>query len=143
MDRARSGGGPTLIEGLTYRIEAHTNSDDPTRYRKAADVDLWRSRDPIERLEKYLLAQGALTEQIRTDIVAAAEQLASTTRDCMTEQAVIDPLELFEHVYSTPRAALAEQRAFLAAELDVDAAASAASAASAALSSASSEESTR
>ena len=140
MDRARSGGGPTLIEGLTYRIEAHTNSDDPTRYRKAADVDLWRSRDPIERLEKYLVAQGALTEEIRADIVAAAEQLASTTRDCMTEQAVIDPLELFEHVYSTPRAALAEQRDFLAAELDGDAAASAASAA---LGSASSEESTR
>ena len=137
MDRARSGGGPTLIEGLTYRIEAHTNSDDPTRYRKAADVDLWRSRDPIERLEKYLVAQGALTAEVRADIVAAAEQLATTTRDCMSEQAVIDPLELFEHVYSTPRAALAEQRAVLAAEIDGDAAASAA------LSSASNEENSR
>ncbi|TFB69882.1 thiamine pyrophosphate-dependent dehydrogenase E1 component subunit alpha [Cryobacterium sp. Hz9] len=137
MDRARSGGGPTLIEGLTYRIEAHTNSDDATRYRKTADVDLWRSRDPIERLEKYLVAQGALTADVRADIVAAAEQLATTTRDCMGEQAVIDPLELFEHVYSTPRAALAEQRAVLAAEIDGDAAASAA------LSSASNEENSR
>ncbi|TFD73416.1 pyruvate dehydrogenase (acetyl-transferring) E1 component subunit alpha [Cryobacterium gelidum] len=137
MDRARSGGGPTLIEGLTYRIEAHTNSDDPTRYRKTADVDLWRNRDPIERLEKYLVAQGALTAEVRADIVAAAEQLATTTRDCMSEQAVIDPLELFEHVYSTPRAALAEQRAVLAAEIDGDAAASAA------LSSASNEENSR
>ncbi|TFD68021.1 pyruvate dehydrogenase (acetyl-transferring) E1 component subunit alpha [Cryobacterium ruanii] len=125
MDRARSGGGPTLIEGLTYRIEAHTNSDDPTRYRKTADVDLWRSRDPIERLETYLVAQGALSDEMRASIAAAAEKLAATTRDCMTEQAVIDPLELFEHVYATPRTALAEQRAFLAAELDVDAAASA------------------
>jgi pyruvate dehydrogenase E1 component alpha subunit len=125
MDRARNGGGPTLIEGLTYRIEAHTNSDDPTRYRKSADVDLWRSRDPIERLEKYLVAQGALTDELNAEILAAAEELATTTRDCMTEQAVIDPLELFEHVYSTPRASLAEQRAFLAAELADDAAASA------------------
>ncbi|WP_104192844.1 pyruvate dehydrogenase (acetyl-transferring) E1 component subunit alpha [Cryobacterium sp. Y82] len=125
MDRARRGDGPTLIEGLTYRIEAHTNSDDPTRYRKAADVDLWRSRDPIERLEKYLVAQGALTEGVRASILAAAEELAATTRDCMTEQAVVDPLELFEHVYSTPRTALAEQRAFLAAELAGDALASA------------------
>jgi pyruvate dehydrogenase E1 component alpha subunit len=125
MDRARNGGGPTLIEGLTYRIEAHTNSDDPTRYRKSADVDLWRSRDPIERLEKYLVAQGALTDELHAEILAAAEELATTTRDCMTEQAVIDPLELFEHVYSTPRASLAEQRAFLATELDDDAAASA------------------
>jgi pyruvate dehydrogenase E1 component alpha subunit len=133
MDRARSGGGPTLIEGLTYRIEAHTNSDDPTRYRKSADVDLWRSRDPIERLEKYLVAQGALTDELHAEILAAAEELATTTRDCMTEQAVIDPLELFEHVYSTPRASLAEQRAFLADELADDAAASAAT----------SEESTR
>ena len=125
MDRARSGGGPTLIEGLTYRIEAHTNSDDPTRYRKTADVDLWRSRDPIERLEKYLVAQGALSDELRASFAAAAEKLAATTRDCMTEQAVVDPLELFEHVYATPRTALAEQRAFLAAELDGDAAASA------------------
>ncbi|MDJ0337012.1 pyruvate dehydrogenase (acetyl-transferring) E1 component subunit alpha [Cryobacterium sp. PH31-O1] len=125
MDRARSGGGPTLIEGLTYRIEAHTNSDDPTRYRKTADVDLWRSRDPIERLEKYLRAQGALSDEMRDRIAAAAEELAATTRDCMTEQAVVDPLELFEHVYSTARTSLAEQRAFLAAEIDGDAAASA------------------
>ncbi|TFD50452.1 pyruvate dehydrogenase (acetyl-transferring) E1 component subunit alpha [Cryobacterium sp. Hh11] len=125
VDRARSGGGPTLIEGLTYRIEAHTNSDDPTRYRKTADVDLWRSRDPIERLEKYLIAQGALSEEERASVAAAAEALAATTRECMTEQAVVDPLELFEHVYATPRSALAEQRAFLAAELDGDADASA------------------
>jgi len=125
MDRARTGGGPTLIEGLTYRIEAHTNSDDPTRYRDSADVDLWRSRDPIERLEKYLVAEGALTDEVRAEITAAAEDLAASTRECMTEQAVVDPLELFEHVYSTPRAALAEQRAFLAAELGGDAAASA------------------
>jgi len=124
MERARSGGGPTLIEGLTYRIEAHTNSDDPTRYREAADVDLWRRRDPIERLEKYLISQGALSEPERAEIVAAAELLAATTRDCMTEQALIDPLELFDHVYSTPRTALAEQRALLAAELEGDAAAS-------------------
>ena len=137
VDRARSGGGPTLIEGLTYRIEAHTNSDDPTRYRKTADVDLWRSRDPIERLEKYLIAQGALSEEERASVAAAAEALATTTRDCMTEQAVVDPLELFEHVYATPRTALAEQRAFLAAELEGDVAASAS------LNEASSEESTR
>ena len=125
VDRARTGGGPTLIEGLTYRIEAHTNSDDPTRYRTNAAVDLWRRRDPIERLKKYLLAQGALTEEVGAEVTAAAEELAAVTRDCMTEQAVVDPLELFEHVYSTPRAALAEQREFLAAEIDGDAVASA------------------
>jgi pyruvate dehydrogenase E1 component alpha subunit len=119
IERARSGNGPTLIEGLTYRIEAHTNSDDPSRYRNAADVDVWRGRDPIERLEKYLVSEGALSEAERSSIEAEAEKLAATTRECMTRQATPDPLELFDHVYATPRTALAEQRSLLVAELAV------------------------
>ncbi|QAY73993.1 pyruvate dehydrogenase (acetyl-transferring) E1 component subunit alpha [Agromyces protaetiae] len=117
VDRARSGGGPTLISALTYRIESHTNSDDPTRYRPSSEVEHWKRRDPIERLEKYLVSEGALTEMIRAEIVDAAEELAADTRDAMSVEPDIDPLELFDHVYATPRAALAEQRAALAAEL--------------------------
>ncbi|MEO6199581.1 MAG: pyruvate dehydrogenase (acetyl-transferring) E1 component subunit alpha [Cryobacterium sp.] len=117
VDTARNGGGPSLVEGLTYRMEAHTNSDDPTRYRDSADVDEWRGRDPIERLEKYLLSAGLLTDDERADIAREAEDLAAATRECMTKTAVIDPLELFEHVYATPRSALAEQRDFLANEI--------------------------
>ena len=49
-DRARDGGGPTLVEALTYRIEAHTNADDATRYRDDAEVEAWRARDPLARL---------------------------------------------------------------------------------------------
>jgi pyruvate dehydrogenase E1 component alpha subunit len=114
---ARAGNGPTLIEGLTYRMEAHTNSDDPTRYRASSDVESWRGKDPILRLERYLLAQGVLTDDERTAITDAAERVALATRDCMTQEAVIDPLELFEHVYAMPRTALGEQREFLATEL--------------------------
>ena len=117
VDNARNGGGPSLVEGLTYRMEAHTNSDDPSRYRNPADVELWRRRDPIERLEKYLVSKDALSAEDRADITRAAEELAATTRDWMTGQAEVDPLELFEHVYAEPRAGLAEQRAFLAAEI--------------------------
>lgn len=117
VDRARAGGGPTLIEGVTYRIESHTNSDDPTRYRSSRDVEHWKRRDPIERLEKYLVSEGVLTETVRAEITDAAEELAAATREVMTVEAELDPLELFDHVYSRPRAALAEQRAFLAAEL--------------------------
>jgi pyruvate dehydrogenase E1 component alpha subunit len=117
IERARSGGGPTLIEGLTYRIESHTNSDDPTRYRKAREVEHWKRRDPIERLEKYLVSEGALSDATRAEIADAAESLARETREVMTREAVIDPLELFDHVYSRPRAALLEQRAALEAEL--------------------------
>ncbi|WP_084697184.1 pyruvate dehydrogenase (acetyl-transferring) E1 component subunit alpha [Glaciibacter superstes] len=117
VQNARSGAGPTLIEGLTYRIEAHTNSDDPTRYRASSEVEEWKGRDPIARLEKYLLSEGALSDSERSDIDAAAEKLAAATRECMTREAEIDPLELFDHLYATPRPALAEQRQALADEL--------------------------
>jgi 2-oxoisovalerate dehydrogenase E1 component alpha subunit len=117
VERARAGGGPTLIEGVTYRIEAHTNSDDPTRYRQAREVEHWKRRDPIERLEKYLVSEGALSETVRAEITDAAEALAAKTRDVMTVEAELDPLELFDHVYSRPRTALREQRASLEAEL--------------------------
>jgi len=120
VEQARTGHGPTLVEGLTYRMEAHTNSDDPSRYRNAADVDVWRGRDPIERLEKYLVSEGALSELERASITQEAEDVAATTRECMTVKAVVDPLELFEHVYANPRPALDEQRAALAAELAED-----------------------
>ena len=117
VERARSGGGPTLIEGLTYRIESHTNSDDPTRYRQQRDVEHWKRRDPIERLEKYLVSEGALTTTLREEIGEAAEELAARTREAMSVEPELDPLELFDHVYATPRAALAEQRAALEAQL--------------------------
>lgn len=122
VERARSGGGPTLIEGLTYRIESHTNSDDPTRYRQKRDVEHWKRRDPIERLEKYLVSEGALTDAVRAEIGEAAEQLATRTREAMSEEPQLDPLELFDHVYATPRASLAEQRSALEAELAAHAA---------------------
>ncbi|MCU1476153.1 MAG: pyruvate dehydrogenase (acetyl-transferring) component subunit alpha [Subtercola sp.] len=117
VERARSGGGPTMIEGLTYRMEAHTNSDDPTRYREKGEVAEWLSRDPVDRLEKYLTASGVLTSEVRESITKGAEVLAAATRDAMNEPPVLDPLELFDHVYSAERPALLEQRAFLAHEL--------------------------
>ena len=117
VERARAGGGPTLIEGVTYRIESHTNSDDPTRYRDAREVEHWKRRDPIERLEKYLVSEGALSETVRAEITDAAEALATKTREVMTVEAELDPLELFDHVYARPRTALLEQRASLEAEL--------------------------
>ncbi len=54
LDRARSGNGPTLIEAYTYRMGAHTTSDDPTKYRLADELEHWRLKDPIERVRAYL-----------------------------------------------------------------------------------------
>ena len=120
LERARSGGGPSVIECLTYRIEAHTNSDDPTRYRSADDVASWKRRDPIERLEKYLVSQRLLSESDREEIAAEAEALAARTREAMNAPVDVDPLELFDHLYAEPRPGLLEQRALLAAELDAE-----------------------
>lgn len=121
LKRARSGGGPSMIECLTYRIEPHTNSDDPSRYRDAADVEEWKGRDPVSRLERYLESKGALDDALRTEIEAESEEIASRMRDTMNAEPELDPLELFEHVYNEPRAALNEQRDALKAELDEDA----------------------
>jgi 2-oxoisovalerate dehydrogenase E1 component alpha subunit len=117
VERARAGGGPTLIEGLTYRVEAHTNSDDPTRYRDKAEEMRWRELDPLPRLETFLTAADVLTPAIAATITDEAEALAATTRDAMNEAPILDPLELFDHVYVNERPALLEQRAFLEREL--------------------------
>ena len=79
VDRARSGGGPTFIEALTYRIGAHSTSDDPTRYRSEQEVDIWMKRDPLLRLRRHLVARGltdeaadgALEEELNAEIAAA------------------------------------------------------------------------
>jgi pyruvate dehydrogenase E1 component alpha subunit len=62
-DKARNGGGPTLIEGYTYRLAAHTTSDDPTRYRKNEEVAAWEQKDPLLRLKKYLLNKKMITAE--------------------------------------------------------------------------------
>ena len=117
IERATGGGGPTLIEAVTYRIEAHTNADDATRYRASAEVSAWLERDPIARLEAYLRAGGLLDEAASGRLAAAAEQLAEEVRNQMNADVSADPAELFEHVYARPTAALERQRAALLAEL--------------------------
>lgn len=114
---ARDGHGPTIVECITYRIEAHTNSDDPSRYRSTEDVAAWKGRDPIERLERYLVSEGALSDDVRADIQADAERMAEETRTAMSTEAEIDLANLFDHVYANPRPALEEQRALLMAEI--------------------------
>jgi pyruvate dehydrogenase E1 component alpha subunit len=117
IERATGGGGPTLIEAVTYRIEAHTNADDATRYRASAEVSAWLERDPIARLEAYLRAGGLLDDAASGRLAAAAEQLAEEVRNQMNADVSADPAELFEHVYARPTAALERQRAALLAEL--------------------------
>ncbi len=119
--RAREGGGPTLVEAITYRVDAHTNADDATRYRGEAEVETWRGHDPIELLERELTGRGLLDEEARRAAREDAEALAADLRARMNQDPVLDPMDLFAHVYAEPTPQLREQRAQLRAELEAEA----------------------
>jgi len=115
LDRARRGEGPTLIEAATYRMGAHTTSDDPTRYRSAGEVDAWRERDPIDRVARYLQNTGRADPAFFDEVAAAADELAVELRAGTRALAAPAPESMFDEVYTEPHATLAEQRAsFLA-----------------------------
>ena len=114
---AAGGGGPTLIEALTYRIEAHTNADDATRYRGQDEVDRWLARDPLTRIRQHLLARGLLDEPAVAALDAEAEAEAAALRQRMNADSVHDPADLFRHVYAEPTPALRWQQQELSAEL--------------------------
>lgn len=85
LDRARRGEGPTLIEAFTYRMGAHTTSDDPTKYRRAEEEEYWRTRDPILRLSEYLREQGVVDERWFAQVELESDALAERLREgCLT-----------------------------------------------------------
>ncbi|MFE3882571.1 pyruvate dehydrogenase (acetyl-transferring) E1 component subunit alpha [Streptomyces lydicus] len=121
VQRARRGGGPTLVEAVTYRIEAHTNADDATRYRSDAEVETWRSHDPIALLEHELAARDLLTDEFVAATRDGAEQLAAGLRERMNADPELDPMDLFTHVFAEQTGQLRAQAALLRAELDAEA----------------------
>ncbi|MGW4381703.1 pyruvate dehydrogenase (acetyl-transferring) E1 component subunit alpha [Kitasatospora sp. NPDC004531] len=121
VERARGGGGPTLVEALTYRVEAHTNADDATRYRQAEEVAAWQAHDPIRLLEDALRERDLLDEQLVADAAADAEALAARMRAEFHADPDLDPMSLFAHVYAEPTQQLREQAAQLSAELAAEA----------------------
>lgn len=112
-DRARAGGGPTLIEAVTYRMAPHSTSDDPTRYRSAEDDAGWRDKDPLRRLGAYLASTKVLDEAgVAAQRAAIEAEIAAAVE---AEEPVGPPplRSLIENVYSTPPATLVEQLADL------------------------------
>lgn len=99
MDDARAGKGPSYIEALTYRMGAHTTSDDPTKYRTREEEQYWRDRDPIERLEKYLRAEGD-PEAFFTGIDEEAADYAADIRRRTLALPDPEPLQMFQHAYA-------------------------------------------
>ncbi|MFI0998506.1 pyruvate dehydrogenase (acetyl-transferring) E1 component subunit alpha [Streptomyces galbus] len=118
--RARAGGGPTLVEAITYRVDAHTNADDATRYRGDAEVGAWRDHDPILLLERELTGRGLLDEDGIDAARQDAETFAAALRERMNQDPSLDPMDLFDHVYAEPTPQLREQRALLTAELEAE-----------------------
>jgi pyruvate dehydrogenase E1 component alpha subunit len=110
LDRARSGGGPTFIEAVTYRMGPHTTADDPTRYRDPAELDEWRGKDPIARVEAFLDAQGALTAERVAAIGDKADAVAAEMRSGIVGLRDPEPLSVFDNVYAEPHTGLIRQR---------------------------------
>jgi len=117
VERAREGGGPALVEAHTYRMQAHTNADDATRYRSDDDVAKWVPRDPLTRLRSYLTGLGVLDAAAEETMTAAAETVAARIREGLNTDIVPEPMDLFNFVYDSRTPQLAEQAALLADEL--------------------------
>ncbi|MET0740550.1 MAG: pyruvate dehydrogenase (acetyl-transferring) E1 component subunit alpha [Candidatus Nanopelagicales bacterium] len=118
LRRARQGAGPMLIEAYTYRMGAHTTSDDPTRYRLASELEHWKLKDPIERVRSYLFRNEKADQAFFDAIEAEAEQMAVRLRAECRALPDPDPTSIFDHVYAEQHALVDEERASMAAYLD-------------------------
>ena len=117
MQAAREGQGPTLIEAFTYRMGAHTTTDDPTRYRLSAELESWKLKDPIERVKQYLIRSGMAQESFFTGVSAEADKVGTAIRKACLEMPDPDPLSMFDNIFAEPSALLEHERAQLAAYL--------------------------
>ena len=115
---AREGQGPSFIEAFTYRMGAHTTSDDPTRYRVAAEVEIWKNRDPITRLRSYLESQAMIDEAFTTELDRESDELAAHVRQGCLALPDPAPLAMFDHIYVDPHPLVAEERAQFASYME-------------------------
>jgi len=118
MQAAREGQGPTLIEAFTYRMGAHTTTDDPTRYRLASELEVWKLKDPIERVRAYLARTGQAGPEFFAAVDAEAKEVGARVREACRTMADPPPLAMFDNVYAEPTAILREEREQYAAYLE-------------------------
>ncbi len=112
LDEARAGGGPRAIEAMTYRMGAHTTSDDPTKYRTSDEEKSWARRDPIARMRAFLEGRGA-SQQFFDDADAEGAALANDVRVRTNELGVIPRAAMFDSVYSEAHAMIQEEQRWL------------------------------
>lgn len=109
VDRARNGGGATLIEALTYRLGAHTTSDDPTRYREDREVEEWKEKDPLKRFKKYLIDKGLWSEEKDLEQIEEYEKYALEVFKKVEASGDTEPLDIFKYHYAEMPKHLVEQ----------------------------------
>ncbi|HET9899568.1 MAG TPA: pyruvate dehydrogenase (acetyl-transferring) E1 component subunit alpha [Actinomycetes bacterium] len=115
LNRAREGSGPTLVEAYTYRMGAHTTSDDPTRYRLSSELEAWKLKDPIERVKVYLSRNGHADHTFFDEIDREADELAAHVRQGCLDLPEPDPTRIFDYVHAEKTPELAEQQRGFAA----------------------------
>jgi pyruvate dehydrogenase E1 component alpha subunit len=124
MDAAReyvlAGNGPVIVEAHTYRVEGHTNADDPTRYRTNDEVAQWIERDPIDRLSTYLRAEGLIDDAYVDGLTAEAEDRAAALRTAMNSDRPADPDDMFRYVFANQTTQLIEQQMQARADVAAD-----------------------
>ena len=117
LENARTGQGPTLIEAFTYRMGAHTTTDDPTRYRLKAEEEAWKLKDPIERVKAYLVRNDMADAGFFDKVDDEAKQTARELREACLAMPDPEPLSMFDHVYAEPHPLMTEEQEQFAAYL--------------------------
>lgn len=118
LEHARSGQGPVFLEAVTYRMGPHTTSDDPTRYRDAAELEMWRRRDPLARLEAHLRTLDAFDDAFVDEVTEIGDAFAARMREAALTARTRTPIAVFDDVYAEPHSGIEGQRARFAAYLD-------------------------
>lgn len=110
LDEARNGNGPVLVEAFTYRMDAHTTSDDASRYRLDDELQAWKLKDPVERLRVHLLRSGNGDQDFLDEVDAEADDLAERFRQFCFDMSEPPPERIFSEVYADLAPPLERQR---------------------------------
>lgn len=111
LDKARTGGGPTIIEALTYRLTDHSTADDSTRYRDPAEVSAQWKEEPLIRLRTYLGAQGAWSKDDEEALFAEFDEILDAAVTAFEVSEAPPPEAMFDYLFAEVPADLMEQRA--------------------------------
>lgn len=109
IEHARSGKGPVLIEAITYRLGAHTTSDDPTLYRDDKEVEMWAKRDPMIRFKKYLMDKGYWSEKEDKKLDEENNEFVGETFRKVEQSGPAELLDIFQYTYKEMTPQLIEQ----------------------------------